>query len=300
MIKTSMIKTIVVHIDGGPQQASRVAAAAQLAAEHGAHLIGSAETGISWLNYAALTGCMGAPAPDPASDFGGLREAGNARLQAFREAATRLGVASWEARLIEDDTRYALLLQARYADLVVLSQDQFDVSGDAASAASATSAAASLAGRQRRLPENVALRGGRPVLVVPADHAGAPIPGTVVAGWDGSLQALRAITAALPLLRRADSVKLTLVNPDALSELHGEQPGADMALYLARHDVKVEVVLERTRTTAGHALTALAHDCGAGLMVAGAYGHSRYREWVLGGATRELLERAPVPLLIAH
>jgi nucleotide-binding universal stress UspA family protein len=121
-----------------------------------------------------------------------------------------------------------------------------------------------------------------------------------VVGWDGSLQAIRAIAAALPLLRRASVVKLVLINPDQLSELHGEQPGADMALYLARHGVPVEVVVERTGATAGNALMALARDCGAGLMVTGAYGHSRYREWMLGGVTRELLERARMPLLIAH
>jgi nucleotide-binding universal stress UspA family protein len=73
-----------------------------------------------------------------------------------------------------------------------------------------------------------------------------------------------------------------------------------MALYLARHDVRVEVVRERTTATVGAALVELARDCGAGLMVTGAYGHSRLREWVLGGVTRELLERAPVPLLLAH
>ncbi|RYE95858.1 MAG: universal stress protein, partial [Oxalobacteraceae bacterium] len=78
------------------------------------------------------------------------------------------------------------------------------------------------------------------------------------------------------------------------------QAGADLALWLARHGVGVDVVLERTTTTAGHALAALARDSGAGLMVCGAYGHSRYREWMLGGVTRELLARAPVPLLIAH
>jgi nucleotide-binding universal stress UspA family protein len=121
-----------------------------------------------------------------------------------------------------------------------------------------------------------------------------------VAGWDGSLQALRALTAALPLLRAADTVKLALVNPNTLSELHGEQPGADMALYLARHGVQVEVVVEHTGSTTGTALLDLARDCGAGLVVCGAYGHSRYREWVLGGVTRELLARCRVPLLIAH
>jgi nucleotide-binding universal stress UspA family protein len=59
-------------------------------------------------------------------------------------------------------------------------------------------------------------------------------------------------------------------------------------------------VVEHTRATVGAALIALAQDCGAGLMVSGAFGHSRYREWMLGGTSRELLERARVPLLIAH
>jgi nucleotide-binding universal stress UspA family protein len=114
------------------------------------------------------------------------------------------------------------------------------------------------------------------------------------------MQALRAITAALPLLAHTAAVKLAVVNPDALSDAHGEQPGADMALWLARHGARVEVVVERTRATVGDALCALARGCGAGLMVSGAFGHSRYREWMLGGTTRELLERAPVPLLLAH
>ena len=104
----------------------------------------------------------------------------------------------------------------------------------------------------------------------------------------------------MPLLERADGVRLALVNPDQLSELHGEEPGADMALYLARHGVKVDVVLERTHATTGDALMALARECGAGMIVTGAYGHSRYREWELGGVTCELQERTPVPLLIAH
>jgi nucleotide-binding universal stress UspA family protein len=279
-----MYKTIVVHVDGSPQQESRLRVAALLAREHGAHVVGSAATGISWLDFALLGGSMAAP--DPLADFDALRQAAAQRLEAFNEQAARLGIESVEARLIEDVADYGLLLQSRYADLVVVSQD--------------VAAGPDLPARVRRLPEHVALRGARPVLVVPAAYREAPLPGTVVAGWDGSLQAIHALSAALPLLRRADSVKLALINPDQLSELHGEQPGADMALHLARHGVKVDVVLERTTSTAGQALMALATDCGAGLMVCGAYGHSRYREWVLGGVTRELLERAALPLLIAH
>jgi nucleotide-binding universal stress UspA family protein len=279
-----MYKTIVVHVDGSPKQASRLRAAALLADAHGAHLVGSAATGISWMDFALLTGSGGAPAP--MDDFTALREAGAARLREFTEQVKELGVASFETRLVEDLADYALLLQSRYADLLVLSRD--------------SGAATPPGARVRGLSERVCLHGVRPVLLVPDDWQGRTLPGTALVGWDGGMCALRAITAALPLLQAADTVKLALVNPDQLSELHGEDPGADMAVYLARHGVTVDVVVERTRATAGDALVALAHDCGAGLMVSGAYGHGRLRELVLGGVTRELLERAPVPLLLAH
>jgi nucleotide-binding universal stress UspA family protein len=279
-----MYKTILVHIDGSAQQASRLRAAALLAVKHQAHLVGSGATGLSWTDYSLLTGSMAAPVIG--DDFQGLRDAVAAQLDDFRQAATHLGVASVDARLVEDDFRYALLLQSRYADLVVLSQDGAADPG--------------MPARVRGLPEHLALRGVRPVLVVPASYEGEPIPGTAVVGWDGGMQALRAITAALPLLAHTAAVKLAVVNPDALSDAHGEQPGADMALWLARHGARVEVVVERTRATVGETLCALAQGCGAGLMVSGAFGHSRYREWMLGGTTRELLERAPVPLLVAH
>ncbi|SFD28879.1 universal stress protein [Massilia yuzhufengensis] len=279
-----MYKTILVHVDGSSRQDSRLRAAVRLATEDDAHLIGSAATGISWMDFAVLAGSAGAPVQ--AVDLGALRDAALLRLQAFSEQAGRLGVASHEARLIEDAAGYGLLLQSRYADLVVLSQDSDDDPGPPPPV--------------RRLPEMLALNGTRPVLVVPASYADEPIPGTVVAGWDGRVPALRALDAALPLLQRATTVKLVTINPYPQSGLHGEEPGADMGLYLARHGVAVEVVAERTSATVGSTLAGMARDCGAGLMVCGAYGHSRFHEWMLGGATRELLERAPVPLLIAH
>jgi nucleotide-binding universal stress UspA family protein len=280
-----MYKTIVVHIDGSRQQESRLRAAAQLAVTHDAHLVGSGMTGMSWLDFALLTGSMGAPMM-PNSDFQGLRDATSLRLEKFMEDARRLGVPSFEARLIDDDPGFALLMQSRYADLTVLSKD--------------TEQDPALPVRLRRLPEHVTLHGARPVLVVPDDYQGQTIPGTAVVGWDGSMQAIRAIDGALPLLQRADSVKLALINPDQLSELHGEEPGADMALYLARQGVQVDVIVERTRSTTGEALISMARTSGAGLLVTGAYGHSRYREWILGGVTRALLERSPAPLLLAH
>lgn len=283
-----MYKTIIVHIDGGAGQDSRLRAAALLANDHNAHLVGVAATGVSWLDYAVLTGSFGAPVPLPAPDVRSVRDAAEARLGVFRREAARLGVESVETRQSDDDAAYALLLESRYADLIVLSQDR------------ARHQAPVTLEHVAHLPEHVALHGARPVLVVPPGYNNAVIPGTAVVGWDGGIQALRAISAALPLLQRAENVQLAIINPDQRAELHGDQPGADMALYLARHRVRVEVVRERTTSTEGEALMALARDSGAGLLVAGAYGHSRYREWALGGVTRELLERATVPLIIAH
>lgn len=279
-----MYKTIVVHIDGSPDQDSRLLAAAQLAKLAGAHLVGSAATGVSWLDFTVLASAGGGIMPT--TDYEALRAAVARRLAEFEDRARRLDVDSFEARLTEDHARNALMLQSRYADLVVLSQD------DDAEVESPRFTPG--------LPEYLALRGARPVLVVPPGYAGQRLPGKVVVGWDGSLHAVRAIDAALPLLRRADAVRLALVNPDGRFGLHGEEPGADMALYLARHGVHVEVLVERGTADAGDVLLRLARDSDAGLVVAGAFGHSRYREWVLGGVTRDLLECATVPVLLAH
>jgi nucleotide-binding universal stress UspA family protein len=274
-----MYKTILVHADDSPAMDSRLRAAAELANAHEAHLVGAAATGMSFAAYALLAGSM---AIMPGDEFEALRVQGRNCLERYTERARQHGVASLEGRLVEDDNGAALLLQSRYADLVVVSQD-----GAGASTL-------------RGLPQYLALHGPRPVLAVPASYAGAPIADIIVVGWEGSVPALRAINGALPLLKRARMVHVVLVNPEREPGLHGDEPGADMALYLARHGIPVEVVVEQTNLPAGEALLRLAHARDAGLLVAGAFGHSRYREIVLGGATRILLEQATLPVLFAH
>lgn len=270
-----MYKTILIHVDDGPAFDARLRAASVLANAHGAHLVGVAATGMSYSTYATMTGQM---ALMPAEDFASLRTAPGVSLARFSTAARQLGVQSLEERLVEDEQRTALLLQSRYADLLVVSQESSALG----------------------LPEHLALHGPRPVLTVPASYAGEPIADSIVAGWDGSVPALRAIAGALPLLKRARNVHLALVNPNQKPSLPGGEPGADMALYLARHGVSLGVVVERTDSPAGEALLRIAHDRGAGLLVCGAFGHSRFREIVLGGVTRILLERASLPVLFAH
>ena len=279
-----MFKTIIVHVDDSPAFDSRLRAAAWLAGEYGAHLVGSAATGLSWPAYALLSGSM---AVVPVDEFDQMRTRARSNLARFAEQARLLGVRSIEERLIEDEHRDALLLQSRYADLVVTSQE-----GGTAPAAGPS--------RVRGLPQYLVLHGPRPVLVVPPSYAGEPIAQSILIGWDGNGPALRAIDAALPLLQRALSVRLAVINPGRETRLHGDEPGADMALYLARHGVTVEVTNEHTAASAGDALLALARDSQAGLLVTGAFGHSRFREIVLGGVTRVLLERAMLPVLLAH
>lgn len=274
-----MYKTIIVHVDDSPLADARLRAAAWLANAHEAHLVGCAATGSSWPAYASLTGPMGVPT---GSEFELLRGAARASLRRFAERARQLGVASFEERMVEDENRDALLLQARYADLAVTGMD----AGDAATV--------------RGLPQYLALHGVRPVLVVPPGYDDRPIADSVVVGWDGSAQAIRAIASAMPILARARDVRLALVNPDLESGLHGEEPGADMALYLARHGVRVEVLVEHTQAATGEALLGIAAASGAELLVTGAFGHSRYRQIVLGGVTRLLLDRATLPVLLAH
>lgn len=278
-----MYKTIVVHVDDGPQLPVRLAVAARLAARHEGHLVGSAVTGISQRDFVMLGAAPMSALPDP--DFDRLRERAAGQLQAFVTQMEQLGVASWEQRIMEDDAEHALLLASRYADLLVLSRG--------APARSRLRLASDL-------PEYVALHCSRPVLVVPEDYGSDSVGETVVVGWNASMEASRAITGALPLLKAARAVLVALINADELTERHGEQPGADLATWLARHGVAVEVVRERSDAGTAPALLALARDAGADLLVAGAYGHSRYREWIAGGVTRGLLEQMTVPLMMAH
>jgi nucleotide-binding universal stress UspA family protein len=278
-----MYKTILVHVDGSAGLAARLEVAAALAARHAAHLVGSAVTGIAPQDYLMLGASpMGAL---PAADYDLLREHAAQQLQAFTAAMQRLGVASWEQRIINDDAEHALMLQSAYADLLVLSPGT--------PPGTRARLTAGLAGY-------VALHCTRPVLVVPDGYGKQQVGSVAVVGWDASSEACRAVAAALPLLRQAASVKVAVINPDSLTQTHGESPGADLATYLARHGVPVEVVREHSTLGAAPALLGLARDVGADLLVAGAYGHSRYREWLIGGATASLLDDASIPLLLAH
>ncbi|WP_104666636.1 universal stress protein [Ensifer adhaerens] len=141
----------------------------------------------------------------------------------------------------------------------------------------------------------------RPVLVMPRGKPARLDPKTVVLAWNSRLEAARAVREALDMLVTAEIVYVTMVDPRSAYGRNGEEPGADIAAYLARHGVSVSV--ERL-PSGGHrvdeVINRFASDVAADLIVMGAYGHSRMRERVFGGVTRSMLENAVVPVLMAH
>lgn len=278
-----MYKTILLHLDHSPACLARLGAAAQLARRHAAHLVGVAASGRPPLDHFGDGVAPGYALPP--FDDEAARRAAQALLKNFDEAAAALGVDARESRLCDCTVDIAMMRQSRYCDLIVLGQGAM------------TSASAFLT---TRLASYLAVQGGSPVLVVPERGAAQPLGQSILVGWNGSKEARCAINAALPLLKEAAKVRLVVFNPLGTNADHGEEPGADIAVVLARHGVQVEVLCRQTDDEPGAALHTLADQVGADLIVAGAHGRSRLYEWIAGHSTHNLLHGMRVPVLIAH
>jgi len=157
---------------------------------------------------------------------------------------------------------------------------------------------------EKLAPEDVIVEGalfgsGRPVIVVPYIHKGGVKLDRVIVGWDGSRNAARAIADAMPLLAKAKATEVVIVTSERPKS--DEIAGADIGQHLARHGLHVEVKrIVATETDVADTLLSHAADTGADLMAMGGYGHSRLREFVLGGATRGILSSMTLPVLMSH
>lgn len=176
-------------------------------------------------------------------------------------------------------------LRARFADLVVLPRPYGQDRGP----------------EDEAVVEAALFEGRAPVLILPEPLRPEPPAGRrIVLAWNQGAEAMAAARAALPLLAAADAVSITVVDPPA----HGPErsdPGGMLCQMLVRHGVKAEVsVLARTLPRVSDVLARHVRDIGADLIVMGAYGHSRLREAIMGGATRNMLESAEVPVFMAH
>jgi len=296
-------KTILVHVDESKHAAECIRIASEIAVAENAHLIGAAMTGVSRYLYRDQTFIDNDPGLVSHMTF--LRDRASRALQQFEPLAQKIGVTSFEQRVIDDEAAGGICLQARYSDLVVVGQiNPEELSPIVLS----------------DFPEYVLLNCGRPVLVIPYAGHFENIGKRILVAWDGSKEATRAVTNAIPLLKRAEIVHVVIFNNDTKTDIHGDQPGADIALYLARHGVKVEISLQASGSHShkqkinnktgeaqqsslmdiGNSLLSLASDMNVDLIVMGGYGHSRFRETMLGGATRTIMQSMTVPVLMSH
>jgi nucleotide-binding universal stress UspA family protein len=275
-------KNLLVHIDDSKANAKRLEAAILLAQAQGAHL-----TAIYAAIEPSLPGNIVAEVPSQLLDV--LKEQAAERAAAaeaaFTEVVERAGLSSDFRAAHCPSSRVAevVALHARYVDLAILGQPEPENGGEV----------------DAELPEDVVLSAGRPALVIPYIGAGKEIGKRVLIAWDGGREAARAVNDALPLLEQAESVAVLVINPSRGG--HGAQPGADIALHLARHGITVEAQhIEVRDISTGNALLSRLADENVDLLVMGAYGHSRLRQMVLGGVTREVFQQMTVPVLMSH
>lgn len=282
--------TILVHVDLSRHARQRIELAAAIGAEHGSHLIGAAMTGIASAvfprGYNVPPGTLLASYAEP------LARSARRALDEFEAIARRHGV-SYEARMVCDQVPDGLALLARFADLAVVTQDDPDESlGNTPSAA--------------RMPDYVVLNAGRPVLVVPraAPPPAPACPRRVLLCWNGSRQASSAMGAALPLLRRANRTTLAVFAAADTDDCASDQELADAQAFLERHGVRADLVRRDPRRGAsndvGGAMLALAAERDCDLLVMGCYGHSRFQQLLLGGASSTVLRDAALPVLMAR
>jgi len=174
---------------------------------------------------------------------------------------------------------------ARYTDLLILGQSQLDDPENVSES----------------LADHLVLEGGVPCLVIPYTGARPTLGKRILVAWNESRESARALKDALPMLAQADSVTILLIKATSHYEEHTATQKKVILSYLANHGIKAEVsTCIDNHLDAGDTMLAEAIDNDKDLIVMGAYGHSRLREIVLGGATRHLLKQMTVPIFISH
>lgn len=276
-------KTISVTVSDSATDGPALALAAALALREDAHL-DVVCIGIDPVRYADL----------PSGGIA-LTESGQTEARAQAAALADWASAALPEDLVRSSVQTEIVSQVgldmnvarliRYSDLVVAAKPY----GAGRSATSAAVLDAALFGT------------GAPVMIAPAGGARPPLPfSRILVAWNESDEALSALRKCLPLLKAADRVDVVLVDPPAHSAERSD-PGGAASLYLARHGVTAEVsVLARALPRVADNLLRFAHENGADALVMGAYGHSRFREALLGGPTRDMLERLDLPVIMSH
>lgn len=279
---TATLKQLLVHLDATQATAHRLAAARRIADDHGAALAAlyAASPSFVELPYAPELG------PSLAASLVEVdEERRNRAAKAFDQAMAGPGtVASW-AQTSEVPVIGAFAQQARFADLLVLGQrDRTDEAGAAV---------------PPDFPEAVLVASGRPAIVIPSIGWTGAIGETVAIAWKDTPESARALAAAMPFLERASRVHVLTWGEPGEPAVGGKQ--LDLDGYLRVHGIEASFHRGGPEPEAiGELLLSRAFDLSADLLVMGCYGHGRAREWVLGGASRTILQAMTLPVLMAH
>jgi nucleotide-binding universal stress UspA family protein len=276
-----MIKDLLLVLNDNPEHPAALNYAASLASARGAHLAGAAI-----VHDLVVPGTVfETAAAGLLSQFRQQSEAAAAKAIArFEDKCRRDGIAA-EAFTLDARLSSAgdiLARAARRYDLTIVPQSPPDSDRDS-----------------DMFAEAALFNSGRPVLLVPYAHNKTFKPDRIYVAWDGGTAAARSLTDAMPFIERAKAVEVVTVAPDAKTP---GAPGTGIARHLARHginNVEVRNVVADNITVAAKIL-ADASSRDADLIVMGGYGHSRLREFVLGGVTREVLASTSVPVLMSH
>ncbi len=276
-----MIKDLVVNLTVGTDRDPAAQFAISIAARFQAHIAGIAFAYDPVITPTVMDGLSASWVEAQRTEN---RAAAQDAVDRFEASAKREGLSA-EHRIIEANLGRAATVFGRIArcfDLAMVGQTD----------------------PERALPDDLLIEAalfesGRPVVVVPyIQQAGLKL-GHILVCWDGSRNAARAIADSLPFLAQGKKAEIVMVASGGRET--DELPGADLGEHLARHGLNVEVKrLVAAGVDVSNVILSYAADCGADFIVMGGYGHSRLREFILGGATRGMLQSMTVPVLMAH
>lgn len=276
-----MVKDIIVNLSVTTEGSTVGKYAISVAAALQAHL-----TGVAFI-YDPVVPISGAgyiPADVIEIQRDDNETAAEAAIKSFNAASDQAGISAeplmTSASLSGAGDQFARM--ARRFDLAIVGQAQPDISSV-----------------EQIIGENTLFESGRPMIMVPYIQKTAFKTDNVMICWDGGRTAARAVADAIPIIRKGGRVEIVIVASERGKQ--DEIEGADIGQHLARHGLKVDVHrISGGNIDVGDALLSHAADSGADLMVMGGYGHSRLREFILGGVTRSIFESMTVPVLLSH
>jgi nucleotide-binding universal stress UspA family protein len=277
-------KTIVVHCNDKKRIGRTVGVAVELAEPFRAHLIGLS---VSPPVLVVPAGVPGVPDPLVIDERSAAYRRDNPEMKAAFETTAhgRSLTSEWHEEEAGDAAVADVVVRhARTADLIVVPQQDPHWSGSPL----------------LDVADPLAVRAGRPVLIVPNEGVHSGIGSRIVVAWNGRREAARAAFDALPLLRKASEVKVLWIDPRSEAEAAGAFAATDLCTALARHGIACEAVAAASNGNVGATLLSEAIEHRADLLVMGCYGHSRLTELVFGGASRHVLRHMTIPVLMSH